>query len=456
MSIPQSGGGLIGSRDDLVRFLEAGAKPRERFRIGTEHEKFGFYAGDLKPVPYDGPRGIGALLDGLRRFGWQPILENDHLIGLKGGAQGAASVSLEPGGQFELSGAPLWTLHETCCELNTHFEQANEVAGALGIKFLGLGASPLWSLAETPIMPKGRYSIMKRYMPTRGRHGLDMMFRTSTVQVNLDFASEADMVRKMRVGLALQPIATALFANSPFTEGKPNGYLSFRSQIWLDVDPDRTGMLPFVFENGFGFERYVDYALDVPMYFVYRKGRYIDVAGKPFRDFLERRIPELKDETPTLSDWADHLTTIFPEVRLKQFIEMRGADTGPRALLCALPAFWVGLLYDEDALSAADALIRDWTAEERAALRQAVPKSALATPFRGRTVLDLAREVLAIARAGLKARGRRGWTDEDETPYLEPLDQIVARGTTEAEALLKRYHGEWRGDIRRAFEDCAY
>ena len=456
MSIPQSGSGPIGSRDDLVRFLEDGAKPRERFRIGTEHEKIPFYADGLSPVPYEGPRGIETLLGGLRRFGWQPILENDHLIGLKGGAQGAASVSLEPGGQFELSGAPLWTLHETCCELNTHFEQANEIAGALGIKFLALGTSPLWSLAETPIMPKGRYGIMKRYMPTRGKHGLDMMFRTGTVQVNLDFSSEADMVRKLRVGLALQPVATALFANSPFTDGRPNGYLSFRSRIWLDVDPDRTGMLPFVFEKGFGFERYVDYALDVPMYFVYRKGRYIDVAGRPFRDFLERRIPELKDEQPTLGDWADHLTTIFPEARLKQFIEMRGADTGPRGLLCALPAFWVGLLYDEDALSAAEAMIADWTAEERAALREAVPKSALATSFRGRTVLDLARETLAIARAGLKARGRRGRVDADESSFLDPLDQIVARGTTEAEELLKRYHGAWAGDIRRAFDERAY
>jgi glutamate--cysteine ligase len=456
MSIPQSGGGPIETREDLVRFLAAGAKPRARFRIGTEHEKFGFFSKDLKPVPYEGPEGIGALLEGMRAFGWQPVLEGERIIGLKGGMEDAASVSLEPGGQFELSGAPVSSLHETANELDAHFEQAGQVARRLGIEFLALGASPLWSLAETPVMPKGRYGIMTRYMPTRGRHGLDMMFRTATVQVNLDFASEADMVRKMRVGLALQPVATALFANSPFTEAKPNGYLSVRSQIWLDVDPDRTGMLPFAFEDGFGFERYVDYALDVPMYFVYRNGRYIDVAGRPFRDFLERRIPALKDEVPTLGDWADHLTTIFPEVRLKQFIEMRGADAGPRPLLRALPAFWVGLLYDEAALDAASALIADWSAEERESLRRAVPKTALATPFRKGTVHDIAREALAIARSGLTARARRGAGGEDETRYLEPLDAIMERGTTEAEELLKRYHGAWRGDVRRVFEERVY
>jgi glutamate--cysteine ligase len=456
MSIPQSGGGPIETRDDLVGFIAKGATPRERFRIGTEHEKFGFFTRDLRPVPFGGPGGIAALLDGLRRFGWQPVHEGARLIGLKGGAQGMASVSLEPGGQFELSGAPLFTLHETCREIGTHLGEVKEVADALGIKFLALGGSPLWSLAETPVMPKGRYGIMKRYMPTRGRHGLDMMFRTATVQVNLDFASEADMVKKMRVALALQPIATALFANSPFTEGKPNGYLSFRGRVWLDVDPDRSGMLPFAFEDGFGFERYVDYALGVPMYFVYRDGRFIDVAGRPFRDFLEGRIPELKGETPTLSDWADHLTTLFPEARLKSFIEMRGADSGPRGMLCALPAFWAGLLYDEPTLEAAWALVRDWTAEEREALHRAVPKSALATPFRGRTVLDIAKDTLALAHQGLKARAKAGENDRDETRYLAPLDEIVARGTTQAEELLRRYHGEWRGDIRRAFEDCAY
>jgi glutamate--cysteine ligase len=455
MSIPQNGGGPIESRDDLVRYLEEGCKPPDRFKIGTEHEKFAFRGKDLSPVPYE-PQGIAALLEGMRRFGWQDLREDGKLIGLKGGAQGEASVSLEPGGQFELSGAPLWTLHETCCELNTHFEQVHAVAGELGIKFLSLGGSPLWRLEDTPVMPKGRYGIMKRYMPTRGRHGLDMMFRTATVQVNLDFASEADMVKKMRVALALQPIATALFANSPFTEGKPNGYLSVRSNIWLDTDPDRTGMLPFAFEDGMGFERYVDYALDVPMYFVYRDNRYIDVAGRPFRDFLAGKIPELKGQTPSLSDWADHLTTIFPEARLKRFLEMRGADTGPRGMLCALPALWVGLLYDAGALEAAARLIADWTAEERDALRRAVPKTALATPFRGRTVRDLACEMLAIARSGLKARGRRGWIGDDETQYLDPLDNIVARGTTEAEELLKLYDGPWKGDIRRAFETCVF
>jgi glutamate--cysteine ligase len=455
MSIPQTGGGPIESRDDLVRYLEAGSRSPVRFKIGTEHEKIPFRVKDGSPVPYE-PDGIAALLSGLTRFGWQELRENGKVIGLKGGAQGEASVSLEPGGQFELSGAPLWTLHETCCEIATHFEQAGQIARDLGIKFLSLGASPLWTLDETPIMPKGRYGIMKRYMPTRGRHGLDMMFRTATVQVNLDFASEADMVKKMRVALALQPIATALFANSPFTEGKPNGYLSLRSRIWLDTDPDRTGMLPFVFEDGFGFERYVDYALSVPMYFVYRDNRYIDVAGRPFSDFLAGKIPELKGETPTISDWADHLTTIFPEARLKKFIEMRGADTGNRKMLCALPALWVGILYDPAALEAASKLIADWTEEERDVLRRAVPKTALKTPFRGRTVRDIARDMLTIARAGLKTRARAGRIDADETPFLDVLDMIVERGTTEAEELLKLYEGPWRGDVRKAFEACVF
>jgi glutamate--cysteine ligase len=453
MSIPQAGGGPIQGRDDLVRFLEQGSRPPQDFRIGTEHEKFGFHTDDHSPVPYEGPRGIRALLEGLRRYGWQGLYESETLVGL---AQDGASVSLEPGGQVELSGAPLETVHDTCREVHAHLEQVRAVGEELGIGFLGLGVSPKWTLAETPVMPKGRYAIMRGYMPKKGRRGLDMMLRTCTVQVNLDFSSEADMVKKMRVGLALQPIATALFANSPFTEGKENGFLSYRSEIWRDVDPERTGMLPFVFESGMGFEAYVDYALDVPMYFLYRDGRYLDVAGHPFRDFLERKLPGLAHIEPQMSDWADHLTTLFPEVRLKQFMEMRGADGGPWRRLCALPALWVGLLYDDAALEAAYRLIKDWTREERETLRREVPRRALKTTFRRRTVQDIARDVVRIAQDGLKARARRSGLDADESIFLDEIETIAATGITPAEDLLARFRGPWKGDIERVFAECAY
>ncbi len=377
-------GPTIESRDELVAYLEAGSKPISDWRIGTEHEKFGFHTGTNTPVPYDGDRGIRALLEGLKdRFGWDPVLEQKNVIALrridcpKGGV-----ISLEPGGQVELSGAPLDTLHETHEEVRQHLIEVKEVGAELGMGFLGLGFSPKWSLAETPVMPKARYAIMRNYMPKVGKLGLDMMFRTSTTQVNLDFADEADMVAKMRVGLALQPIATALFANSPFTEGKPNGFKTYRAEIWRDVDPDRTGLLPFVFGPGMGFERYVDYALDVPMYFVYRNGRYIDVAGASFRDFLDGRLERLPGETPTFDDWADHLTTLFPDVRLKRFIEMRGADAGSSlAALTALPAVWVGLLYEPGALAEASALVADWSTKERQQLRDEVPRFGLDTCF---------------------------------------------------------------------------
>lgn len=453
MSIPQSGGGPIEGRSDLIAFLEEGARAPADFRIGTEHEKFGFRLDDHSPVPYEGPRGIGALLQGLKRFGWEGVYEGDTLVGL---TQDGASVSLEPGGQFELSGAPLETIHDTCREVHAHLDQVQSVGHELGIGFLGLGFSPKWTLGETPMMPKGRYAIMRRYMPTRGRHGLDMMFRTCTVQVNLDFSSEADMVKKMRVGLALQPVVTALFANSPFTEGKPNGYLSYRSEVWRDVDPDRTGMLPFVFEDGMGFEAYVDYALDVPMYFLYRGGRYLDVSGHTFRALLEHRIPGFEALVPTISDWADHLTTLFPEVRLKRFMEMRGADGGPWRRLCALPALWVGLLYDSAALEAAYRLTRDWTEEEREALRREVPRHALNTQFRTRIVQDLARDVVQIARDGLKARSRHDGLNADENIFLEEIEAIAETGVTPAEELLARYRGPWAGDIERVFAEFAY
>ncbi len=448
----------IESRDDLAAYIEAGEKPKADWRIGTEHEKFPFYRDGLRPVPYEGPAGIRALLEGMAEIsGWRPYYDLENIIALAdptcplGG-----SITLEPGGQFELSGAPLKTVLQTCEEVARHLHLVREVAGPLGISFLGLGFSPLWTLAEVPRMPKSRYGIMNGYMPKVGSLGLDMMYRSCTVQVNLDFASEADMVKKMRVSLALQPVATALFANSPFTEGKPNGYLSMRSAIWLDTDRARTGMLPFAFEDGMGYERYVDYALDVPMYFVRREDRYIDTSGASFRDFLASRLPQLPGEKPTLTDWADHLTTLFPEVRLKRFLEMRGADSGNHLSLCALPAFWTGLLYDQSSLDAAYDLIKDWTAEERQELRNEVPRLALKTPFRNGTLRDVAREAVKLADAGLKARGQSDFMGGDESMFLMPLFEIVERGHTSAELLLERYHGEWGGDVRPVFIESAY
>ncbi len=449
---------IIASRDELVAYLEAGSKPKSEWRIGTEHEKFGFYTADFTPVPYDGERGIRVLLQSLRdRFGWDEVLEKGNIIALrrkdcpKGG-----SISLEPGGQFELSGAPLETIHQTQEELRQHLVEVGEIGRELGIGFLGLGFSPKWTLAETPVMPKERYRIMKRYMPKRGRLGLDMMFRTATVQVNMDFASEADMVKKLRVGLALQSTATALFANSPFTEGKPNGYQTYRAEIWRDTDPDRSGLLPFAFEQGMGFERYVDYALNVPMYFVYRDERYVDVAGASFRDFLDGKLAALPGVRPTIDDWADHLTTLFPDVRLKRFLEMRGADAGSFRELNALPALWTGLLYDSGALDQAYALIADWSQEERQALRDAVPRLGLATPFRGRKLLDVAREAVTIALGGLRRRARRDLGGEDERKALEPLLEIVERGRSPSDRLLADFSGPWQGDIDKVFDTHAF
>src|ERR1700742_4154218 len=401
MSIPQSAGGLIESRDDLVRHLSKGMKPKSDWRIGTEHEKFVYCPKTLKPLAYEGQPGIRQLLEGMGRFGWKPVMEGENITG---NSLNGASLSLEPGGQFELSGAPLKSIHETCAEVNTHLAQTREVANEIGAGVLGLGFAPDWGIAEVPVMPKGRYKIMKSYMPKVGGYGLEMMFRTCTVQVNLDFSSEADMVQKFRVGLALQPVATALFANSPFREGRPNGFLSYRSQIWTDVDNARAGMLPWVFEDGMGFERYVDYALGVPMYFVYRDGKYHDVAGKSFRDFLARKIPEVAQFEPTMADWADHLTTIFPEVRLKQFLEMRGADGGQWRRICGMPALWVGLIYDDVALDAAWDMVKDWATEERQALRDSVGKLGFRAPFRNTTVLELARQMLEISAMGLRRR----------------------------------------------------
>ncbi len=448
----------IESRDALVDYIAQGAKPRADWRIGTEHEKFGFYTDDFKPVPYEGERGVRALLMGMAEtYPWDPIFEGENVIALKQrGCTRGGSISLEPGGQFELSGAPVENVNETCSEVHAHLAQVRDVGERLGIGFLGLGFSPKWTLAEAPVMPKGRYEIMANYMPKVGSLGLDMMFRTCTVQVNLDFSDEADMAKKFRVGLALQPLATALFANSPFTEGKPNGYLSYRSEIWRDVDNARAGMVPFVFDDGFGYESYVDYALDVPMYFVYRDGSYVDVAGASFRDFLAGRLEALPGEKPTFDDWADHLTTLFPEVRLKRFLEMRGADGGPWRRLCALPAFWTGLLYEQASLDAAWDLVKGWSTEERQAMRDAVPKLGLAAPTPLGPMRDLAVQVVTLARAGLDARARLDSHGQNEAQYLSPLLEAASTGRAPADMLLDEYRGAWGGDINRVFEMHAY
>ncbi|PJK00052.1 glutamate--cysteine ligase [Lysobacteraceae bacterium NML75-0749] len=444
---------LVTDRAQLVEVIASGEKPRSDWRIGTEHEKFGFRLDDLRPPEYAGERGIRALLTGLQRFGWQPYEEDGYLIAL---SRDGASVTLEPAGQLELSGAPLESIHQTCREVGGHLREVREVADELGLGFLGMGFQPKWTREEMPWMPKGRYRIMRQYMPKVGTLGLDMMTRTCTVQVNLDYASEADMVKKFRVSLALQPVATALFADSPFTDGKPNGYLSYRSHIWTDTDPDRTGMLDFVFEDGFGYERYVDYLLDVPMYFSYRQGQYLDLAGKSFRDFMQGKLAELPGELPTLRDWNDHMTTAFPEVRLKKYLEMRGADSGPWGRICALPAFWVGLLYDDAALDAAWDLVKDFTLGERNALRDGVPAQALGLPFRGGKVQDLAIEALKISAAGLQRRAMHNASGQDESAFLSTLIEMAEAGQTAAERKLALYHGEWGGEVDPVFRQFAY
>ena len=445
---------LIESRDDLLSVFSGGEKPRERWRIGTEHEKFVYRLSDHRAPSYDEPGGIRDLLMAMTEFGWQPVIENGNVIALTG-ADG--TISLEPAGQLELSGAPLRDLHQTCNEAGRHLDQVKAIGDRLGVGFLGLGMWPDKARADLPVMPKGRYDIMLRHMPRVGNLGLDMMLRTCTIQVNLDYGSEADMVKKFRVGLALQPLATALFANSPLTEGKPNGYKSFRSHIWEDTDPHRTGMLPFVFEDGFGYERYCDYALDVPMYFVFRDGKYIDVAGESFRAFLDGKLPQLPGEKPHLGDFVDHLSTAFPEVRLKSFLEMRGADGGRWGRICALPALWVGLLYSDEALDAAWDRVKHWTIAEREQLRRDVPKQALQTAIPGGgTMLDLGREVIEIAAMGLTRRAELNAAGDNEGGFLDPLREVIASGKTPADRLLEKFHGDWGGDVRRIYAEMSF
>ena len=444
MSIPQSGGGLIESVGQLAEYMEAGNKPAADWRIGTEHEKFGWLTDSRAPLPYAGERSISALFAGLEaRFGWQPVREAENIIGM---TRDGANISLEPGGQFELSGAAVASLHGTDAETRLHLAEVAELATPLGIRFMGIGAAPDWSAAQMPVMPKGRYRLMTDYMGRVGTHGTQMMYRTCTTQVNLDYASEADMVKKLRVAIALQPVATALFASSPFFDGKLNGHKSWRSRIWRGLDNSRTGMLPFAFDQGMGFQAYVDWVLDVPMYFVYRDGKYINALGQSFRDFLAGKLPALPGEKPTLSDWADHMTTVFPEARVKKFIEMRGADCGDLPHIVALPAFWVGLMYDSGALDAAWDLVKGIDTETREGLRVAASVSALQGEAGGVKILDLARAAVGLSHAGLVARGL------GEEVYLAPVVQSVTSGTTQADRWLAAYHGDWGGDLGRIYE----
>ncbi|MDA3921486.1 MAG: glutamate--cysteine ligase [Salinisphaera sp.] len=454
MSAPSQSGGIpITDSRQLVEYFENACKPPSRWRLGTEHEKFVFDRDTLRPLPFDGEQSISSFLEKLKRFGWQAMHEDGKLVALE---LGQCHITLEPGGQLELAGAPVENVHEVCEEVHAHLRQVKEVASEMNVGLIGLGFQPKWPRADCPWMPKQRYDIMKAYMPKVGNLGLDMMLRTSTVQINLDYGSEADMIKKFRVGLALQPIATALFANSPFTEGKPNGFVSYRSQIWTDTDPDRCGMLDWVFEDSMGFERYKDFALDVPMYFVYRDGRYIDASGQSFRDFMAGKLPALPGERPMMSDWDDHLTTLFPEVRLKRFMEMRGADGGPWRRLCALPALWAGLCYDSQSLDEAWQLVADFSTEERNHLRDQAPIHGLKTSFRGATMQDLARKTVAIAQAGLVRRARLDSQDRDESIYLEQLAEIAETGITPAENLLALYHGRWNQSVDPVFSEFAY
>ncbi len=444
----------IESKQQLIDYIASGSKPKDEWTIGTEHEKFVYCIDSQKPVPYDGERSIKAILEALQKeFDWEPIMEGEYIIGLKKDGQ---SVTLEPGGQLELSGAMVKTLHQTCAESNNHLRQAQAVSKKLGINYIGMGFNANTKREDVPIMPKGRYEIMRNYMPKKGNLGLDMMLRTCTIQVNLDYSSEADMVKKFRVSLALQPIATAIFASSPFTEGKPNGFQSYRSHIWTDTDPDRCGILPFVFEDGMGFEAYVDHVLNVPMYFVNRGSVYHDVAGKSFKDFMNGRLEGFEGQIPTIKDWEDHMSTLFPEVRLKKFLEMRGADGGTWSRICALPALWVGLLYDETALDAAWDMVKDWSHDEHQQLRDNVPRDALSVPFRDTNVQGIAKQMLDISAEGLKRRGFLNNSGEDETVFLTSLYDTVESGKTTAQRMLDCYHGAWKGDVSHVFRDCSF
>jgi glutamate--cysteine ligase len=454
MAVEVSDSTPVENRDQLVAYMERGCKPKDQWRIGTEHEKFVVRCADHKPAPYQ-PAGIAALLEQLQQeLQWDRIVQDGNLIGLADPITGAA-ISLEPGGQFELSGAPLQTLHETSDEIDAHYKASCAAAKALGLSFLGLGFWPAGPRSDMPRMPKRRYEIMTSYMPKVGSLGLDMMYRTCTVQVNLDFSTEAEMAKMMRIGMALQPVASALFAASPFSEGEPNGFQTIRPHIWRHTDNDRAGILPFVFNTEMSFGRYVEWALDVPMYFVKRGEIYHDVAGVPFHALLEGKVPQLPGERATMADWINHLGTLFPEVRLKHFVEMRGADSGPRAHIKALPALWTGLLYDEPAREAAFDLIKSWSYENVQNLYENVPHQGFSARINGRLVLEVARDIVTLADKGLKARGQKNTQAYDETIFLDVLKKRAVSGKTYSDELLEKFSGPWREDIAPIFECCA-
>ena len=441
----------------MVAWIAQGETPPDRHRIGTEHEKFLFHVDSHAPVAYDGERGIGALLEALLRElgpGAKPIMEKGRIIGLHDGAGGA--VTLEPGGQLELSGAPLFDLHQTCAETGAHLGHMRRAAEPLGIAMLGLGFHPTASRKDIAFMPKGRYAIMSAHMPRVGKLGLDMMLRTCTVQVNLDYTDERDMRRKFRTSLALQPAATALFANSPFKDSRPSGLLSTRAHAWTDTDDARCGVPDCVFDPGFGYEQWVDYILDVPMYFVHRGDEYVDLAGRSFRDFMKGGLRELEGARATMSDFKDHITTAFPEVRLKQFLEMRGADGGAWANICALPALWVGLLYDEESLGEAERLAADITANDVLEARLSVARDGLGGRLGDYEMYDLASRLVDIASRGLRRRARLDESGGDETGYLDPLRTAIANRETPAERLLRLCRDKWDGDVSRIFTQEQY
>ena len=447
----------IESKEDLIKPFQDGEKNYSDFKIGTEHEKFAFHLNTLKPVSFFEENGIENLLKALKKYGWDSILEGENTIGLsRNNSLAVGTVTLEPAGQLELSGAPLNNVHQTYLELEEHKNQINKEGLKLGIGFLGAGLTPDWSFDEMPIMPKKRYQIMKNYMPKKGNLGLDMMFRSTTIQVNLDYSSEEDMIKKFRVSLALQPIATALFSNSPFLNGKSTGYKSFRSHIWTDTDPDRTGMLPFVFNGDMSYEKYVDYALRVPMYFIHRDGNYIDVAGCSFKDFLNGNLKQLPGEKPNLIDWENHLTTIFPEVRLKSFLEMRGADGGRFESVCALSSFWVGLLYDSTSLDSSWAIVKNFNTDQLQELRIKVAKNGLNSSVEGIDLKTLTRKILNLSSDGLRRRDILNANGENESIYLDPLEKILSTGKSPSDELIERFSKNWDKNLVNMYKEYTF
>ncbi|MDX8382005.1 MAG: glutamate--cysteine ligase [Ghiorsea sp.] len=444
-------------REELADYFRSGCKPKSDWKIGTEHEKIGYCKNSLRPIPYFGEKSIQHLLERLADWNydeqWLAVLENGNPIALK---HGLASITLEPGGQLELSGAPLATIHETHDEVGRHFDLLRHLTTELEMGFLAVGFQPKWKRSDIPWMPKSRYNVMREYMTKVGTKGHDMMLRTATTQANLDFESEADMVKKMRVAYCLQPMVTALFAASPFKDGKPSGLLSTRADCWLDTDPNRTGIPGCVFKDDFSFESWTEWVLDVPMYFVLRDGDYVDCTGESFRDFLEGKLPSLPGQHPTYADWELHVSTTFPEVRLKQFIEVRGADSGGWDWISALPALWKGLLYDEATLNKAWDMVKDWQHGDVVELMKNVPKTALKTSFLDKNVHHFAEIVLNLAKEGLDNINVCDKNGRCEAQYLTPLFEVVSSGETQSDKWLKLYHGVWNENIDCLFKEASH